>query len=265
MRRLRTAHARSTTPWPWAWAGALLGLACTLLLCAPARWLAHGLAQASQGQVQLREPRGTVWDGSAQLVLAGGAGSRDSTALPERVQWRIRPGFSGIHSAVRAECCMAQPLQIQTTPHWGGVHLALADSQSRWPAPLLAGLGAPWNTLQPEGTLTLRTQGLAIDWNAGRMVLLGQAQLEALDMASRLSTLKPMGSYRLTLAGGTTTTLQLDTLGGALQLTGSGQWVGARLRFDGVATAAPDRVDALSNLLNIIGRRDGARATIKVG
>ena len=51
----------------------------------------------------------------------------------------------------------------------------------------------------------------------------------------------------------------------SLQLVGSGQWVGARLRFEGTATAAPDRVDALSNLLNIIGRRDGARATIKVG
>lgn len=252
-------------PWRWAWAGAALGLGLALLLYAPARWLAAGLAQASQGQVQLADARGTVWNGSAQLVLAGGAGSRDSTALPERLSWRIRPAGLGLSARLLAECCMAQPLQLQASPHWGGARIRLADSQSHWPAPLLAGLGAPWNTLQPEGQLTLSTQALVADWNAGRLVLAGQARLEAIDMASRLSTLKPMGSYRLTLSGGNPTTLQLETLGGSLQLTGQGQWVGARLRFEGVATAAPDRVDALSNLLNILGRRDGARAIIKVG
>lgn len=272
MRRSSTksAHSVAHTPWRWAWAGGLLGLALAVLLCAPARWLAAGVAQASQGQVQLADPRGTVWDGSAQLVLAGGEGSRDSTALPERLRWQIRPALDGLRTLLRADCCMDQPLQLHARPHWGGAQLTLTDSQSRWPAPLLAGLGAPWNTLQPEGTLGLSTQGLVLDWNAGRIVLTGQARLEAIDMASRLSTLKPMGSYRLTLTGGdngnTTSTVQLETLGASsLQLVGSGQWVGARLRFEGTATAAPDRVDALSNLLNIIGRRDGARATIKVG
>ena len=263
MRRIPSTVVRP--PWRWAWAGGLLGLAVAVLLCAPARWLAAGVAQASQGQVQLADPRGTVWNGSAQLVLTGGTGSTDSTALPQRLHWQIRPAITGLHTALLADCCMAQPLQLHATPHWGGGQLALTDSQSHWPAPLLAGLGAPWNTLQPEGTLALATQGLVLDWNAGRLLLAGQARLEAIDMASRLSTLKPMGSYRLTLTGGSPTTLQLDTLGGALQLTGSGQWVGARLRFEGTATAAPDRVDALSNLLNIIGRRTGARATIKVG
>ncbi|WP_394788960.1 type II secretion system protein N [Rhodoferax sp.] len=265
MPRLSSRIADPATPWRWAVAGASLGVLLALLWFAPARWLAAGLAQASNGQVQLAEPRGTVWNGSAQLVLSGGEGSRDSTALPERLSWRIRPNSSGLSTALLAECCMAQALQLQATPHWGGAHLTLTDGQSRWPAPLLAGLGAPWNTLQPEGTLTLATQALSIDWNAGRMVLAGQAQLEAIDIASRLSTLKPMGSYRVTLRGGSSATLQLETLSGALQLTGSGQWVGARLHFDGVATAAPDRVDALSNLLNILGRRNGATATIKVG
>ncbi len=59
--------------------------------------------------------------------------------------------------------------------------------------------------------------------------------------------------------------LQLDTLEGPLQLSGHGQWAGTRFRFEGEASAAPQRLDALSNLLNIIGRRDGARSLIKVG
>lgn len=261
----RTHAPLVAAPWRWAWAGACVGLVWALLVFAPARWLAAALAQASQGQVQLTDALGTVWDGSAQLVLSGGKDSRDQSALPERLRWRIRPSFSGVSADILAECCMATPLQLRVTPHWGGGALTLADSQSHWPAAWLAGLGAPWNTLQPEGTLTLFTQGLAVDLNNGRMQLSGQAQIEAIDVASRLSTLKPMGSYRLTLVGGDPNTLQLETLKGSLQLTGSGQWVGARLRFDGVATAAPERIDALSNLLNIIGRRDGARAIIKLG
>ena len=44
-----------------------------------------------------------------------------------------------------------------------------------------------------------------------------------------------------------------------------GQWVGQRLRFAGEASATPEREGALSNLLNIIGRRNGARSLITLG
>jgi general secretion pathway protein N len=74
-----------------------------------------------------------------------------------------------------------------------------------------------------------------------------------------------MGSYRFSLTGGTPVTLALTTLQGSLQISGSGQWVGGQLRFNGEASAAPEHQAALSNLLNIIGRRNGARSIIKVG
>jgi general secretion pathway protein N len=111
----------------------------------------------------------------------------------------------------------------------------------------------------------LSTQGISLAWSAGRLVVLGDAQLDALNMSSHLSTLHPMGSYRFNLIGGTTPTLQLATLQGSLQLSGSGQWVGGQLRFNGEASAVPEHQAALSNLLNIIGRRNGARSIIKVG
>jgi len=84
-------------------------------------------------------------------------------------------------------------------------------------------------------------------------------------MASRLSPLRPMGSYRLTLSGGVAPTLRLDTLEGDLRLTGSGQWVGSRLRFNGEASAPPEREAALANLLNLIGQRRGPRSLITIG
>lgn len=254
-----------TAPWSWAWAGALLGLMLALLLNAPARWLAAAVQQGLQGRVLLDDARGTVWNGSARLTLTGGAGSTDAATLPGRLAWRLRPGWAGLAFDLNADCCMQQPWRLSLQPRWGGASLSLADSQSQWPAQWLTGLGTPWNTVQPEGQLSLSTQGLSADWAAGRWLLAGRAQLDALQMSSRLSTLRPMGSYRIILSGGATPTLGLSTLEGALQLSGSGQWVGARLRFEGIASAAPERLDALSNLLNIIGRRDGARAIIKIG
>jgi len=259
-----TLSARST-PWRWAASGALLGLVLATLLFAPARWLAALVHQASGGQVMLADARGTVWSGSAQLVLSGGADSQGAMALPGRLLWRMRPSLNHLVADVTATCCMAQALRMQAVPRWGGWRVGVGNHQSQWPAGLLVGLGTPWNTVQAQGQLVLSTQGLSVEWLEGRLTVAGRLQVDALEMASRLSTLKPMGSYRLTLTGGALNTLQLDTLSGSLQLTGTGQWVGGRLRFDGVASAAPDRLDALSNLLNIIGRRDGARALIKVG
>ncbi|MBP6652811.1 MAG: type II secretion system protein N, partial [Xylophilus sp.] len=150
-------------------------------------------------------------------------------------------------------------------PRWGGAQVTMADSQSQWPAALLVGLGTPWNTIQAQGQLGLSTQGLSVEWTEGRLAVAGQARLEALQVSSRLSTLQPMGSYRITFTGGPVPSLQLDTIEGALQLKGSGSWVGSRLRFNGEASAAPDREAALSNLLNIIGRRTGSRSLITVG
>lgn len=261
MRPLPTA----LVPWGWSLAGALLGLLLTLLLNAPGHWLTGWVQQISQQRLVFGQVRGTVWQGSGQVTLTGGVGSQDAATLPSRVSWRLRPGLSALTAELQADCCLPQPWQLRLQPNWGGAQLTVADSLSQWPAQWLTGLGTPWNTVQPEGRLSLRTQGLSLAWASGRQTLQGQAELDALGMSSRLSTLKPMGSYRLRLQGGAAPGFTLETLEGSLQLSGSGQWVGGRLRFEGVATAAPDRQEALSNLLNILGRRDGARSFIKLG
>ena len=208
------------------------------------------------------QARGSAWTGSARLALTGGPGSTDSAVLPGVLEWRVRPHWSGLAAQIKAQCCTTQALRLDIRPHWGGATLLIADAATQWPAQVLSGLGTPWNTVQPEGDLALSTRGLSVEWNAGRVTVLGHAQLDALNIASRLSTLRPMGSYRITINGAATSTLQLETLDGSLQLTGSGQWVGARLRFNGIASAAPERAAALANLLNIIGRRSGSKSII---
>jgi general secretion pathway protein N len=246
-------------------AGALLGAVFALIAWAPAGWLAQATARASGGHVLLADARGTVWDGSARLVLTGGPGSNDAAALPGRIAWELHPRWNGAAAAVRTDCCTSRALDVRVVLHAGGPELRIGDGVSAWPARLLAGLGTPWNTLQLDGEVRLTTRGLSVEWAAGRPVVAGRAELVALRVASRLSTLRPMGSYRITLQGGTPASLQLETLEGSLQLSGSGQWVGSRLRFRGEASAAPERESALANLLNIIGRRSGARSLISIG
>jgi general secretion pathway protein N len=94
----------------------------------------------------------------------------------------------------------------------------------------------------------------------------GELDAQVLDMATRLSTLRPIGSYALQLRSTPErSSLELSTLRGDLLLQGQGQWVGGRLRFSGEASASPEREAALANLLNIIGRRQGSRSVIQIG
>lgn len=262
------------TPWPTrlAWTGALLGLLLAVLLFAPARWLALGIEVASGGRLQLPHARGTVWDGQADLLLTGGAGSRSQTALPQGLRWRLRPawvdGMPALRLRLTAPCCTPQPWLLTVAPQGLGARLRLAAMQSQWPAELLAGLGTPWNTVRLEGRLQLQSPGLDLQWAAGHLWWQGRLGVELHDATSRLSTLQPLGSYRFTLAAaeaGEASTLRLETLRGELQLQGEGQWIGGRLRFRGEAQAAPGREEALANLLNIIGRRQGARSLLTLG
>lgn len=251
----------------WGWLGALSGVLLGLLLFAPASWLAALLAAGTDGQLQALQPRGTVWNGSARLVLSGGASSRDAVVLPGRFSWQVRPRGTGLSLQLQADCCIPEPLRMQASARWGGWALAWTDNTSRWPAAMLAGLGSPWNTVQAQGQLVLTLQGLSLEWVAGRALLQGSVSLDALAVSSRLSTLRPVGSYRLRLVGNGQAQppqLQLQTLEGSLQLSGSGQWTGGRWNFRGQASASAEDEPVLGNLLNIVGRRQGARSIIAV-
>ena len=334
----------------WAVWGVLLGALLAGVANAPAQWLADAMQQASAQRLLLADARGSLWTGSAVLVLTGGAGSRDASALPGRLHWRLRPDWRGLALAAQQDCCINGDLNLHWQPAWGGYTLALAElpgaagcspprpsgervgvrgaaSAARvladphpsplpragegvppgparphpsplphaqteglrlsgagegeppdcagpgvighWPAAWLAGLGTPWNTLQLGGLLQLASPGLRLQSVQGRLQLHGALALELQNVSSRLSPLPVLGSYRLGLqgqpAGGEAATLQLDTLDGALRLSGNGQWTGAGLRFRGQAQAADGQGAALANLLNIIGQRQGALSVISIG
>jgi general secretion pathway protein N len=256
----------------WALAGVLLGAAAAGVACAPAAWLAGALAGATEQRLVLADARGTVWRGSAVMVLTGGPGSQDASALPGRLHWRLGLDGAALMLRARQACCINGELALRVVPGLGRMRVELPGNSSalgQWPASWLVGLGTPWNTLQPSGTLQLTSPGLMLEQVQGRWRFSGTAQLDLGGIASRLSTLDTLGSYRITISGdaaaGDATALQLSTTSGALLLSGSGQWVASRLRFTGQASAAAGSEAVLANLLNIIGRRQGALSVISIG
>lgn len=255
----------------WAWLGAITGLLAALLVFAPARWLAAAVGKLSGDKLQLVNTRGTAWNGQGDLLFSGGEGSRGQTALPQGIRWTLGPTWSqgpALRASLSSPCCTDQPLTLSVHPGLGNAEIRFDAFSSHWPAAMLVGLGTPWNTLRLDGQLLLQSPGFTVAWHSGRPQLKGQIVIEAHDLATRVSTLRPLGSYRVEItarAEGDEAHLALTTLNGGLLLQGNGQWVGSRLRFRGDAGASPGNETALANLLSIIGRRDGKRSVLTFG
>jgi general secretion pathway protein N len=252
--------------------GTLIGLMLGAIWFAPARWVAQAVASLTQQHVQLVNVHGTVWRGQADLMLTAGTAPGQAAALPSGLSWHWQPVWAGwlpgLQLRLLAPCCTPQPLQWQWLPgQHHGAPLEMHAAELQLPLALVQGLGAPWNTLQPQGQL--RVMLPAMRWSYGQTmpVIDGPVQFTLLNFGSRLSTLQPLGSYQLLLSAnaGTEPQLTLSTLHGKLQLSGQGSWTARGLRFQGLAETDAQSIDALSNLLNLLGRRDGLRSHLRFG
>lgn len=268
-----------TRPWIWVWAGLLSGALLAVPLCLPASWLAAEVVKTSGGRVLLADADGTLWAGSARLALSSSANSAEAAALSGRLTWQL-----GLHQARPAvwfehACCINGQLRVVWQPGLERQVLTLHNlplqpdrtgaAWGQWPVSLLAGLGAPWNTLLPAGAMQLWGQpfDLVLDKH-GQLALQGQLDLVLRDLRVRVSPLDTLGDYGLSASGqgpGTAAALQLRTLRGPLQLQGQGQYTAAGLHFRGQAQAQAGFEAALNNVLNLVGRRQGAVSAFSIG
>ena len=154
--------------------------------------------------------------------------------------------------------------------------LAAATPLGQWPLGWLEGRGFPWNTIHPGGVLTLSTHNLSFALKGGHWSTLGSAQIEVRQASSRLTTLDSLGTYRVLIQpdsstqirpgdGATRALVWISTLDGALQIKGRGLIGATGVRIRAEAQAAPGAEAALDNLLNLIGRRNGALSVISIG
>ena len=253
--RLPRRKLRRPAGWrPVGWL--LLGLATagiTALAMLPAAWIADTVAARTQRRVLLADASGSLWHGSATLALSAGAGSQTATVLPGRLQWSLAfwPLLTGSARLVLTHTeAMPAPVGLTVTP---GGWTAQAGA-IRLPAALLEGVGAPFNTLRPDGLMR-------VDWSAlqGKFaggLLYGHITLRIEQVSSSVSRLRPLGSYRAEIDwNGADGQLALSTIAGPLHLDGGGT-LGRQARFEGTAHADPDAATQLNSLLSLLGRRE---------
>jgi general secretion pathway protein N len=248
---------------------ALLVLVVTVLVIAPAQWVAGAVRQATHGRIELAESRGTAWNGSAVLVLAAAPDAGATRAsLPERLSWQLSPWalLAGqLDLTISHPSALTQPLGIRASLFGGSTVLSAATL--RLPASLLVGLGAPWNTVRPGGILVLSWDRLRLEPRRAS----GNVSAEWQYASSALTPVSPMGHYRLQTNGvWPGTQLDLLTISGPLELKGSGTIPeGGRLRFTGRAQAVagtdPGVKAQLTGLISLLGRRDGDGALLNFG
>lgn len=226
----------------------------TLLVFFPAAWVAVLVERQTDGRLTLGDAQGTLWHGSA---FVGGAASRSGAVtplLPGRFTWQLSP--LSLLGSVRMELSNPEALTqpVLCTGSWR--QWQLSPAALRLPADGLSGLGAPLNTLALSGRLQLAWTSLQLALVQRNVAVDGRTTLQMEDVSSRLTSIRPLGSYQLALDWrGQQAGVNLSTTKGPLLLSGTGQLQNGRLQFSGQAEAAKGYEETLGNLLNLLGQR----------
>jgi general secretion pathway protein N len=226
----------------------------TLLVFFPAAWVAQLVEQQTGGRLTLGDAQGTLWRGSA--FVGGAASGKDAVTplLPGRFSWKLSPLV--LVGSVDVELSNPESLAQAVNLRGGFSQWEVSPSALMLPAEGLAGLGAPLNTIAPSGRMKLSWTSLQLAREGNAVILNGRTTLELQDMSSRLTSIRPLGSYTVALDWkGPQADLLLGTVKGPLLLSGTGKIINGRLQFSGQAEAATGYEDTLAGLLTLLGQR----------
>ena len=220
----------------------------TLLVTAPATLLAKIVETASNGQFVLANASGTLWQGSATPAIRQRAGS--FFAL-EKLHWDIAvlPLFTGkLVSQFRWDNVeQIQPMAVTLSFS----QVELRDVVLPLSAGIMGELTPLLQPIQLSGQMYIRSEKFTLT----RQGMNGNAVAEWSNAGSVLSTVKPLGNYRINLAGlGERLEITLLTTSGVLLLEGTGSFSASQgLRFQGSARASADSKGSIDELLSNFG------------
>jgi general secretion pathway protein N len=223
-----------------------------LIIEMPASWFAWGLNRYTQGTVRLDPTAGSLWGGKGRLVVY-----YPPTTPHEfgQTEWRINPLWL---IAGRVQLTLQAnhgDRQIRTTLGMARNSFLLKDTAAEVPAAFVAQLYTPLSLISPQGKVRISTEGLTL--SPGKVD--GAATLEWLNAGSGLSSVQPLGDYRLEITGAEkNASLKLATLRGDLEFTGQGSWQlqTGQVQINGSALPRA-RAGELESLLNMIGTDQG--------
>ena len=226
----------------------------TVLAQLPLKWFQGTVSRNTQCKILLSDPMGSLWQGSTAIGFSepaiDGKSCRPALAITERVQWTTDCSLWRFSCNVRIETpALFKPLQVEIRPS----RVVLQDNEIRLPAEILEVIGAPWTLLHPRADLGIRWNNLV--FSEGKNT--GSLRATLSDLSSPISQIKPLGSYEIQatlMDDGLDYTL--TTTKGPLLLNAQGT-LGSSASGQGQATATPEMQEALTGLLNLIGRRQG--------
>lgn len=237
----------------WFLAG-ISSAAVSTLIFFPATWIDTMVEKKTAGRLTLGDAQGTLWRGSAFI---GGAASDSDAVTPliqGRFSWRLSPMVLLGSVDIELENTAALSHPVSVTGSWNQWHIspsAVILTMER-----LAALGAPLNTVKPSGQMRLSWGLLQLGQHNRTIELFGPMNLEMNDIASRLSPIKPLGSYNLSFDWlGRQAAVELKTNKGPMLLSGKGVIANGRFQFYGRAEAETGQEEKLANLIHLLGQR----------
>lgn len=220
-----------------------------LLQSMPAEVLAWAVAKQTAQTLYLADPKGTVWEGSANPVVTNGTQQLELAPL----RWHFMQNRL-LRGQVAAQLDFATGSRVLLATTHDSVTLENADLTL--PASLLGVIFPALSLWQPQGALQIKTPSLRLASQRSD----GEAQLLWRSASTSLSRVRPLGDYSFDIrAAQRGVDFTLSTLAGPLTLGGRGYWRSRNeWTFTGQARPRPDRQADLHDLLQLFSRqRDG--------
>ncbi len=233
---------------PLRWAGVMLALALAYLAMCPATWLDAVLQGRTAGNLGMAGATGTIWRGTGTLQALLPSGEVANLAP---VAWEISLGellSLRLHITVKSSQNGTPVLDATLKPG----DLRIQTARLDLPAALLGAVSPTFRSADLSGQLSAQANDVRLE--AGQAT--GSAQVVWQGAGSGLTRVRPLGNYQLSLNGsGGGLDFHLATLGGPLDLEGTGQWnPGRKSSYTITATPTQATRKDLEPLLRMLGR-----------
>jgi general secretion pathway protein N len=215
----------------------------------PISWASTLVTSKTNCTVNLESPQGSIWSGNTSISLGNSVNGAcaENSFVTDRIFWSSSCNLFKISCEIKISSAMlSKPGYILISSAGSSIN----SNELTLPAKILQDLGAPWNTIKPEGQLTLAWGDLTMSNKS----LNGNMSLTISDASSQLSSVRPLGDYRVNINSLNTRSFEVSTLKGALDISGKGSMTGHGIEFTGEAMAKPEYKDALTGLLSVIGK-----------
>jgi general secretion pathway protein N len=226
-----------------------------LVATVPAAFVSTRLQGAARG-LEISDPQGTIWRGSARMRGVVGATVVTVNALHWRwLPTRVLHGEIAYRTNIELPGFVANLDVARSLAGWEIRNLDAAGDASALGTfvPLLA----PW---RPAGPTKVSASRIALRGDN----IEGDARIEWRRATTGLSDVRPVGSYEGVWRGqGAAGRVEVRTLDGPLRITGEGLTsIPLRMSFTGEARGEGERAKELEPLLDLMGPRrpDGSRS-----